>query len=312
MSEYGFQGMPEMNTIDKFTLPEDRKIGSPVMQVHQKHPRGTELINLYMERDFKIPSDFEDYIYVSQLLQAEGIRTALEAHRRAMPRCMGTLYWQLNDCWPVTSWSSVDYYGNWKALHYVAKEVFSQTLVSPVLENDFINVYLISDEPNDFEAILKMKLIDFDGKILWENDTPTLLKGNESKVYLQMQAADLLKDFDKRKLVFVAELDVHDKIIAKNLLYFEKLKNLLLPAADPEIQVEKTDGGYRIFISSKSLIKNLCLEFPGVDGHFDRNFFDVLPGEKVEVVFTTMSAIPEANQIPSFRCLNRINATSGK
>ncbi len=312
MSEYGFQGMPAMNSINKFTLPEDLKIGSPVLQVHQKHPRGTELINIYMERNYKIPSGFEDYVYVSQLLQAEGITSAIEAHRRAMPRCMGTLYWQLNDCWPVTSWSSVDYYGNWKALHYFAKEAFAQTMVSPVLENDFLKVYLISDEPRDFDAILKMKLMDFDGKILWKNDTPTLLKGNQSKMCFQIPAADLLMDFDKRRLVFSAEIEVHDKIIAKNLLYFEKPKNLLLPAVDPEIQVEKIEGGYRIIISSKHLTKNLSLEYPGVDGYFDQNFFDVLPGEKIETVFETKSVIADQNLKPVFRCLNMINSVSGK
>jgi len=131
-------------------------------------------------------------------------------------------------------------------------------------------------------------------------------------VCFQTPAADLLKDFDKRKLVFVAELDVHDKIIAKNLLYFEKPKNLLLPAVDPEIQVEKIEGGYRIIISSKHLTKNLCLEYPGIEGHFDQNFFDVLPGEKIEAVFETKSIIADQNLKPVIRCLNMINSVSGK
>jgi hypothetical protein len=157
-----------------------------------------------------------------------------------------------------------------------------------------------------------MKLIDFDGKILWENDTSALIKGNESKVYFQTPAADLLKDFDKRRLVFEAELEAHDKIIAKNLLYFEKPKNLLLPAVDPEIQVEKADGGYRISISAKSLIKNLFLEFPDIDGHFDRNFVDVLSGEKMEVVFETKSEFTDQNLKPAIRTLNMISAASDK
>jgi beta-mannosidase len=119
-------------------------------------------------------------------------------------------------------------------------------------------------------------------------------------------------DFDKRRLVFSAEIEVHDKIIAKNLLYFEKPKNLLLPAVDPEIQVEKIEGGYRIIISSKHLTKNLSLEYPGVDGYFDQNFFDVLPGEKIETVFETKSVIADQNLKPVIRCLNMINSVSGK
>jgi beta-mannosidase len=307
MSEYGFQGMPSMNSIKKFTLTEDRKIGSPVMQVHQKHPRGTELINLYMERDYKIPSDFENYIYVSQLLQAEGMITAIEAHRRAMPRCMGTLYWQFNDCWPVTSWSSVDYYGNWKALHYFSKDAFSQTLVSPTLENTNLKVYVITDDAKGFDAILKLKLMDFDGKNIWEKDTNVFINGNKSNLCFEMPAADLLNNNDKRKIVLVAEVMAQNRAITKNLLYFEKPKNLILPAVDPEIQVEKNDRGYRILVSTQVFIKNLYLEFPGIDGHFDRNFLDILPGEKVEIIFETKSEIPNQNLKPVFRSLNRIN-----
>ena len=257
-----------------------------------------------------IPTDFEDYIYVSQLLQAEGIITAIEAQRRAMPRCMGALYWQLNDCWPVTSWSSVDYYGNWKALHYFVKDAFEKTLVSPILENDNLNVYVISDETADFAAVLKMKLMDFDGKIFWEKETSSLIKGNRSGLYFKMPAIELLKNYDKSRLVFVTEISMKNKVIAKNLLYFEKPKNLALPVVNPEFQIEKINQGYRIFISGKSFIKNLYLEFPDIEGHFDRNFFDILPGEKAEVIFETKSEIPVENLKPVFRNLNRISGTS--
>jgi len=111
MSEYGFQGFPDYSTIRKFTAPEDRSLTSGVMKTHQKHPTGFETIDEYLLRDYKKPKNFESYAYVSQLLQARGMISAIEAHRRAKPRCMGTMYWQLNDCWPVVSWSSRDYYG---------------------------------------------------------------------------------------------------------------------------------------------------------------------------------------------------------
>ena len=124
MSEYGFQGFPDLKTLDSCLLPEDRNLLSPALLNHQKHPRGMELIRTYMELEYKVPDEFEDYAYVSQLVQAYGIKKAIEAHRRAMPRCMGTLYWQLNDCWPVISWSSVDYYNRWKALHYFVRQAY--------------------------------------------------------------------------------------------------------------------------------------------------------------------------------------------
>jgi len=104
MSEYGFQGMPNGKTIQSFGNDLDLNWDSTAIQNHQKHPTGYQTIQEYMARDYKVPTSLEDFAYVSQLLQAEGMKIALEAHRSARPYCMGSLYWQLNDCWPVTSW----------------------------------------------------------------------------------------------------------------------------------------------------------------------------------------------------------------
>ena len=287
MSEYGFQGMPPMSTVKKFTLPADRKIGSEVMQVHQKHPWGTQLIQQYMERDFVVPDDFEDYIYVSQLVQAYGIRTAIEAHRRSMPRCMGTLYWQLNDCWPVTSWSSVDYYGKWKALHYFAKEAYDEMLVSPVVEGEDVCVYIVSDKPDDLSAALKMKLVDFEGNRIWKRDTNILVRGNSSTMVFRMPVNDLLREGDSTRVVFVAGMSEDDGSVWSNLLYFSPPKSLDLPVANPDIHTAKTNSGYEIEVSTDRLIKNLCLDLPGIEGRFDNNFFDVLPGDTVKVLLKT-------------------------
>ena len=122
VSEYGFQGMPSMRTIESFTNSAERSLGSAALKNHQKHPSGFETIEHYMNDWYKKPKDFVSYVYVSQLLQAEGMIAAIEAHRSAKSYCMGTLYWQLNDCWPVTSWSSIDHFGRWKALHYAVRE----------------------------------------------------------------------------------------------------------------------------------------------------------------------------------------------
>ncbi|WP_409516688.1 MULTISPECIES: glycoside hydrolase family 2 protein [unclassified Empedobacter] len=123
-SEYGFQGMPTLKTVKSmFSEKDTLSKNSAIILAHQKHPKGWETINEYMQRDYVVPTDFVQYNYVSQLLQARGIQLAIEAHRRAKPYNMGSLYWQLNDVWPVTSWSSLDKLGNWKALHYQVKEV---------------------------------------------------------------------------------------------------------------------------------------------------------------------------------------------
>ncbi len=123
ISEYGFQSFPEFKTVKAFTIIKDWTINSEVMKAHQRSGTGNELIKNYMDMYYREPKDFESLLYVGQVLQAEGVKMAVEAHRRKMPCCMGSLYWQLNDCWPVSSWSSIDYFGRWKAVHYFAKKL---------------------------------------------------------------------------------------------------------------------------------------------------------------------------------------------
>jgi len=129
MTEYGFQSFPEMRTIEAFTKPEDRtSIFTPVMLAHQKNNEGNSIIHDYMLRYYGEPKDFASFLYASQVLQAEGIKIGAEHLRRIRPRNMGGIYWQLNDCWPVASWSSLDYYGRWKALQYYAKRFYAPLL----------------------------------------------------------------------------------------------------------------------------------------------------------------------------------------
>ncbi len=129
-SEFGFQSFPSPKTIEAFTKPEDRNIFSYVMEKHQRNQSANGKIMNYMAQTFLYPNDFETLLYASQLLQAEAIRYGVEHWRRNRGRCMGAVYWQLNDCWPVASWSSIDYFGRWKALHYAAKRFFAPVLLS--------------------------------------------------------------------------------------------------------------------------------------------------------------------------------------
>ena len=168
MSEYGFQSFPEFNSVKEYTLPEDYNIESEVMMSHQRSGIGNLRIRQYMEEDYKIPVDFEQFLYVGQLLQAEAIKLAIESHRSDMPYCMGSLYWQLDDCWPVASWSGIDYYGKWKALHYAAREAFKPTILVLTESDGIINGKIVSDNPNGKKMLVKMKLVSFDGKVEWQ------------------------------------------------------------------------------------------------------------------------------------------------
>ena len=183
MSEFGFQSFPEIPTIEAFSDSADWTLDSDVMKSHQKHPRGNSLITEYMEKEFNVPKDFKKFIYASQVLQAEGMRIGLEAHRRSHSYCMGTLYWQLNDCWPVASWSSLDYYGNWKALHYTAQDVFAPISLSlEKTKNNSFNIWVISDTTNCTDTLL-INTYSLEGRLV-----------SSSKRFVKIQAKSQLID----------------------------------------------------------------------------------------------------------------------
>ncbi len=284
MSEYGFQSYPDLKTIESFTDAGDRNLKSDVMKTHQKHPRGHELIRLYMEREYNPPFDFESYIYVSQLLQAYGIKKAIEAHRRAMPRCMGTLYWQLNDCWPVVSWSGIDYFGRWKALHYFVKKAYNEILISPTIENEMLKVYIISDKLEPENCKMQLNLIDFAGNNLWGESAPVKINANSSEVYFEINLNNLLKNHNRNKIVFSTRITSDGNTLTENNFYFLPVKELDLPNVKIEADIDKDKNIYIIELTTDKLAKNVFLSLKTGDGFFTDNYFDILPGEN-KIVF---------------------------
>ena len=282
MSEFGFQSLPSMNTIELFTDPDGRHLDSEAMLSHQKHPRGYQLIREYMERGYRVPEKFEDYIYVSQLLQAEGMRIGFEAQRRAMPHCMGTLYWQLNDCWPAVSWSSIDYGGEWKALHYAAKKAFEPVLVSTAIEDGLLHLYIVSDRLEEIGGWMKMKLMGFDGKELWERTIAVKAPQNESVNIFSIPLDEFLSDADRSSVVFSAEFICPGEKPPVAIRYFVYPKDMKLPAAEVAFDVIQGDSGVTLTLTSGVLAKNVFLDLEG--SHFSDNFFDILPGETKHVI----------------------------
>jgi beta-mannosidase len=280
MSEYGFQSLPDIRTIRSFTVPEDRPIDSGVMRAHQKHDAGNQIIKTHMADTYGVPDDLEDFVYVSQLLQAEGIRRAIEAHRRARPYCMGTLYWQLNDCWPATSWSGRDYYGRWKALHYFVRAAFDDVLVSVTAEHNRINVYCISDRMSPLAATLVVKVKTFGGDILFEREVAADLPPGSSASYMELADRPGF-----RNAVLVAELWKNGRRLSADHHYFAEAKDLDLPEPEIEWTVTRVDNGYRVTLTSALLARNVFLSCD-TDGFFSDNFFDLLPGRSTTVVFS--------------------------
>jgi beta-mannosidase len=291
MSEYGFQGFPDLKTIESFTLPEERYLYSDAMKNHQKHPVGYKTIQKYLEEKYNQPKDFNEYIYISQLLQAYGMRTAIEAHRRAKPYCMGTLYWQLNDCWPVVSWSGIDYYGRWKALQYFVKDAYRDILISPVEEKDFVKIYIVSDRKYQTSGLFHLQLQDFSGKILWQRDTSITIPENSSDIYYKIDKNNLISGHDKNEIVLTAKLELLEGAVYKNYLYFTKPKDLVLSTPQITIDIKKEGKGLIIYFNSDKLVKNLFL-YSDIDLDLSNNYFDLIPGEE-EIIYCKTEMSPE-------------------
>lgn len=305
MSEFGFQSFPSLQTIEYFDTSAIKSIGSEIMLAHQKHPNGNSKIKQYMVNYYPVPDDFNDFIYVSQLLQAEGIRTGILAQRRAMPFCMGSLYWQLNDCWPAISWSSIDYSGRWKALHYFASQDFKNIILSPHLKNDTLRIYSVSDSLKSFNAQLLLQLMDFNGITLNKQKINCTIEKNSSQKIIEINLKDLLGNKPKNDHLLYLELISDNKILTNRTIYFAKPKDLSLNKPDFNYQINKIDKGYEITITSSNLIKNLYIDLPA-DYRLSDNYFDLIPGKSTKILVKSDNQTIELSNDLKYKCLNNL------
>jgi beta-mannosidase len=294
VTEYGFQSFPEMKTVEAFTQPEDRaSIFTPVMLAHQKNNEGNAIIHDYLLKDYPEPKDFASFLYVSQVLQAEGIKIGAEHFRRSRPETMGSIFWQLNDCWPVASWSSIDYYGRWKALQYYARRFYAPILVSPHVEDGSVKVYIVSDETNAQPATLRARLMDFDGRVLLESSQDFSIDPLASKVYLDWPLAKLAQagGANTSAVFVVAELTSRNTLLSRNLTYLAPTKEVHLKPAQLAVDTTGANGKYSIRITSQVLARSVYLSFGSLDVQVSDNYFDLLPGETREITATSAASI---------------------
>jgi beta-mannosidase len=303
MSEYGFQSFPQIETVESYALATEHDIQSPVMMAHQRHPRGNQLIKEYMLREYASPKDFESFLYVSQVLQAEGIKVGAEHLRRIMPRNMGSLYWQLDDCWPVASWSSIDYYGRWKALQYYAKRFYSPVLISPHVEADNLNFYVVSDLTQPTKGLINVEVRDLEGNKLTSFRRDVVAAPLHSESYYNLPIKDLLNGREANSLMVYCEFIVNGKVISSNEYFFQPFKDLLLPPAQVNSVVAKIPDGYKVTLTTNKLAKSVYLS-TNTNGFFSDNYFDLLPDKLLEVEFRTRVNVP----LDEFRTQLRIRS----
>jgi beta-mannosidase len=284
MSEFGFQAFPTIETIHFYTQPEDRNLTSYIMEHHQRGNHGNGLMIAQMTDTFQMPDDFYSWIYLSNVLQAEGIRYGVEHWRRNMHRVSGTLYWQLNDCWPVASWSSIDYFGRWKALHYAAKRFYAPLLLSIEDKPPVMDVHLTSDLTTAASC-----------NITWSLETIAGVKieNGEIKITAKPLANSLVHSFDfgnavhvdnQREVVFVCELWKDGILLATNIGTFVPNKHLSLQDPELIVSVKEQDEIFEIKCSTSQLARFVELKLKGYEVEFSDNYFDIPAGRTRTVV----------------------------
>jgi beta-mannosidase len=276
-SEFGFQSFPAMEAIRRFCPEEQWSPTSPVMNHHQRSPNGNERIVETMERYFRRPESFESFVWLSQILQGLGIKSMVEYWRTLRPRCMGTLYWQLNDVWPVASWSSVEHSGRFKPLHYLARRFYKNLLVTTVPHDGQVEVWVVSDESAPTSGEVVVETFDLDGNVVATDRYPVELAGAGA---VKVGSLPTPSEADSRFLVLTARLG---ELAAYNWHFVEPYKHYDLPSAT--VHAEPVDG-YGMRLQSDRPALFVTLDAEGIAGEWSDNCLVLLPGRPVEVTFT--------------------------
>jgi len=303
-----FQSYPEFSSIKKFSIEEDWDLESDVMHSHQRcmaddrkdKDYGNRLINEYLERNFNTPKDFENYVYTVQALQAKGVKKAVETHRRNRTDnyCMGTMYWQIDDCWPVASWSSIDYYGKWKALHYQVKKAYNQVLATHLEKDNKLGIYVVSDELRPIsEAEISVQVLDFNGKEIWSKKQNTTIQPNTSQEYLSLDLKEIMNT-QKRKSVYVKTVvTANNEVLSENRHFFDFDKNLDLPKAKINYSSKKVADGYELTLSAETFAKYVLISLDKDDAFIADNYFDLDANLPVTIKIETNAEIKDLEKM---------------
>lgn len=282
-SEFGLESMPCRNAVDYFAQGHDLSLTSKTFNAHQKSPSGNQKMLFYIAEKYRIPNQFDDLLYMTQLIQAEGVRDAVEHWRRNRGRCNGAIYWQLNDCWPVNSWAGMDYLGDYKALHYAARRFNEPVAVSVQDTKKQIKLFVVNDRIDKFSGVLKYKVIDFGGKILKKAEQEVSVPGASSECIATLNVRELLQGTDKRRAFLYAELLRDGTLISSRITLFAPEKKLQLPKCNYGISAQIGDGRATVTIKSDLFARSVFLYSPCASGNFSDNFLDILPGGSITV-----------------------------
>ncbi|HZX29478.1 MAG TPA: glycoside hydrolase family 2 protein, partial [Telluria sp.] len=307
MSEYGLQAWPVQRTIDAFAKRADQGIATPVIEAHQKFlaGKGNERLMKYVEAEFGPPKDFAAFVYLSQVVQAEGIELAALHHRASRPYTMGSLYWQLNDVWPGASWSSIDWFGRWKALQFHARRFYAPVAVAVLRDAGGVtSVSVLNDRTRAIRGELRLRLMTLDGRTLRDERTPLELAPLSSGPVSRYADAELLGDADPASTVAVFDLLAQGEPASRGVVYFKPAKAMRWPAAGLRAEVRgAAGGGYTLELHADRLARAVWIDFGDVDAEVSDNALTLLPGENVGVHVSSNASLAALRQAVRVRSL---------
>lgn len=284
MSEFGLQSFPCLKTIVSFTEPDDRNIYSKVMESHQKNGTGNEKIMYYVSETFRFPYGLENLLYLSQLCQGEAMRYGVEHWRRNRNdlRCMGALYWQLNDCWPVASWSGIDNFGRWKALHYFAKRFYAPVLLSVCEEGDKAEIHISNESREKYEEKVNWTLMRSDGEILAQNELTAEIPAFSS---VRVFDLDFSQYFSEKGIKESCALYCWSGEQAVTT-FFVKPKYFQFEEPGISVFAEENEDAFLLHLHSEKIAAFVELSVKGSDARFSDNYFALVPGYEKCVTLT--------------------------
>ena len=242
---------------------------------------GFDMINYYIKMYFPKPKNIEETIYLSQITQALALQTAAESHRKNKPYTMGTLFWQIDDVWPTISWSTVDYFGNWKAAHYAIKEAYKPIIICADEKNNHLKIHVINDNQEPISGAIKIKLKTLNGIIVKQWEKAIIAEANKNQIYLNIALQNIFKNNKKNSVFVDMQILSNNKIIDSGIHYFVKPKDIALENASIITTIEKNI----IKLKSNTLAKNIYLYSTDINGFFSDNFFDLQPNIEKYVSF---------------------------
>lgn len=319
-SEFGMQSYSSPQTNATFCPPGETNVFGPVMENHQKNPAGNQIILDYVSRRYRYPKSQDDLIWLSQLNQAYCMQVGVEHYRRTMPRCMGAIYWQLNDCWPVASWSSIEFTGRWKALHYAARRFNAPALISAhVVGDEFqrignyrqstvgrVHLHTVYDAPQPAAGEVSWELWHLDGRRLASDRKTARLRPQTSVRQLSLDLTPDLQRHGRDHLVLRVALAIEGATVSEQAVFLTPPRFLALPPARAQVKLSRLKTGvFELTATADHFLHAFTFEFGDLPFRADDNGFDLFPGASrtIRVTLPADTALADARAALTHRSL---------